>query len=174
MRKKKAPPTARRAFGAAMISVLCVSVAYTGPSYASSTALPDPCAAIPSTLIASAFRPEGAPQSSVATVRNVSTCSYGNDLTVSVGTTAIVNPAYAATVVKVPGLPHGTYMTYKGSTQTEILFYSGSAANAIYGVVRNFATIKKAPLERIATALFGGITGQSDPQATPSARLIGG
>ena len=96
----------------------------------------------------------------LSSVPNVSTCSYADgSLSISVGTTTIANPALPLKVVTVPGLPTGTYKTYKGSTQTEIVFFKGSAATGTYGVVRNFVKIKQAKLKTIAIALYKGISG---------------
>jgi len=157
-----------------MAGVLCGLVS-TGMSAAAPPGLPDPCTAVPSADIAAAFGLKSAPPSTLATVRNVSTCSFGSgQLTVSVGYTTIANPAVPAQVTLVAGLPHGTFMTYKGSTQSEILFYKGSAATGVYGVVRNFASIGKLKLETIAKALYSGMTGQPGTATGPSVNLVSG
>lgn len=165
-------PTAVLVAGAVLLSSCALMVA---GNAAAATSLVDPCAAVPSALIASALGVSEAPASNLASVMNVSTCNYGNgELTVSVGYTTIANPAPPAKVATVPGLPHGRYMTYARSTQTQIIFYQGTAATGIYGVVRNFAKIKKANLEAIARALNAGISGQPETQTTPSVQLVNG
>jgi hypothetical protein len=133
----------------------------------------DPCTAVPSALIATALGAPEAPTPTLATVMNVSTCNYGNgELTLSVGYTTIANQAPPAKVAAVPGLPHGKYMTYTHSTQTAIIFYQGTAATGLYGVVRNFAKIKKSNLQAIAIALNAGMTGSPDTQTAPAGQLV--
>src|ERR1019366_658417 len=96
--------------------------------------VPNPCAVVPSAEIAAALGRKSAPHSTLSAVNTTATCSYGTSLTLFVGYTAIANPATPALVAAVPGLPHGHFMTYKGSTQTEVLFFVGSAATGVYGV----------------------------------------
>jgi len=118
---------------------------------------------------------KAAPASTLASLPNIETCSFaGGKLSLSVGFTTIANPALPLKIVTVPGLPNGTYRTYVGSTQTEILFVKGAAATGIYGVVRNFVKIKQARLVTIAKALYAGIGAGSGTQTTPSVKLVGG
>jgi hypothetical protein len=87
-------------------------------------------------------------------------CSYaGGKLTLSVGYTAIGNPAMPAKLVPVPGIAHGTFATYAGSMQTQISFYVGSAATGTYGTVRSTGTITKKHLVAIARALARAVSG---------------
>ena len=130
-------------------------------SAAAQSPLPYPCGVVPTADIVAALGTKlGSVAPVLSSVQNVSTCSYaGGSLSISVGTTTIANPALPLKVVHALGLPTGTYKTYSGSTQTEIVFVKGSAATGTYGVVRNYAKIKQAKLlEAIAIALYKGIT----------------
>jgi hypothetical protein len=118
--------------------------------------LPNPCQIVPTSLIASALGTKKAPPGTASAVTNVSTCNYTGKLTISVGYTALTNPAPAVTEKAVPGLPHGTYEAFAGSTQTEVTFFEGTAASGVYGVVRNYVKIPKAKLVKIAVALSKG------------------
>jgi len=161
----------RSALPAGALSV-CALVSAGG---AAAAGLPNPCAAVPSAAIASALGLKHAPTSSLATLPKVTTCSFaGGKLTVAVGFTTLPNPAVPAKIVRVPGLPNGTYRTYAGSTQTEVLFFKGTAATGIYGVVRNFVRIPKLKLEAIARALSAAITPAGRTQSTPSVKLVSG
>ena len=142
---------------------------------AAETGLPNPCQAVPGAEIASALRLKHAPASALATVPKLSTCSFaGGKLTVSVGFTTLPNPRVPAKVVRVHGLPGGTYRTYAGSTQTEILFVKGPAATGVYGVVRNFVRISRQKLEAIAKALYAAIPQVAPTQPAPSVKLVSG
>ena len=152
-----ASPTIR--VGSLAAALACISLAWVG-SAAAQSPLPYPCGVVPTADIVAALGTKlGSVAPVLSSVQNVSTCSYaGGSLSISVGTTTIANPALPLKVVTVPGLPTGTYKTYSGSTQTEIVFVKGSAATGTYGVVRNYAKIKQAKLEAIAIALYKGIT----------------
>lgn len=160
---------------ATAIVVLGYALAQAGLGLASPAALPDPCAAVPSALVASALGVKHAPAFRLTSVNNTATCSYGTSLTVFVGLTAIVNPALPLRVSAVAGLPHGSYMTFRGSTQTEIRFVVGGTANGVYGVVRNYVRIPKPKLVKIAKALDAAMAGQSGTSTTPaSVHLVTG
>ena len=106
-------------------------------------------------------RPSGsrqAPASTSTAVINATTCSYkGGLLTISVGYTAITNPAPPSSVVKVAGLPNGQYETYAGSKASELTFFKGTAASGTYVVIRNYARIPQKKLVKIAKTLYGRI-----------------
>ena len=128
------------------------------PTGAAAGPLPNPCQVVSGPTIAAAFGITSAPPSTLTAITQSQTCSYrGGKLTISVGYTAIGNPAFPKTLMNVPGLPHGKFATYAGSTQTQVSFYKGSAATGIYGTVRNTGKISKAHLEAIALALYQGI-----------------
>jgi hypothetical protein len=156
-----------RAGTVAAASIAC-ALAFGAPSASAARLdLPDTCAVVPAKLIASALGVKRAPPSTLARVTTTATCSYkGGQITVSVGYTALTNPAPPLKVKKVSGLPHGFYATYKNSTQTQVSFYKGaSAATGIYGVVRNFARIPEKKLEAVAKALYAGISAAGGPPA---------
>jgi hypothetical protein len=120
--------------------------------------LPNPCQAVPAGVVASALGLQQPPTSTLATVTNASTCSFkGGMLTVSVGYTALTNPAPPLKETKVPGLPNGIYETYRGSTQTQVTFFKGTAASGLYAVIRSFGHIPKLKLEKVAKALYAGL-----------------
>jgi hypothetical protein len=153
----------QRPRGAAGAGVAClVGAAYvvlSGVPVASGarTAVPDPCQIVPKSLIAAAFGAKNAPPSTSTAVLNATTCSYKHGLlTISIGYTALTNPAAPLKTKKVAGLPHGLYETYSGTTQTAVTFINGTAATGLYGVVRNFGRIPEKKLEKIAKALSHG------------------
>jgi hypothetical protein len=123
-------------------------------------------------LIASAFDLRQAPSSTLTTVSGIATCTYNGELSLSDGYATLGNPGIPTKITKVPGLPQGTYMTYKNSSQTEIVFHTGTAAAGVYGVIRNYGAIKEAKLEKIALALYLGIRGAADTQTTPSVKIV--
>ena len=124
------------------------------PALAAGAAPANTCALVPASVIATAFGVKKAPASTLSSVTNASTCAYkGGLLTVSVGSTALTNTATPLKETKVPGLTNGIYETYKGSSQTEVTFYRGSATSGLYAVVRNFGHITGPKLEAVAKAL---------------------
>jgi hypothetical protein len=140
-----------------------------------SAALPNPCTAVPDTSIAALLGMKTPPPSTLSTVLNMQRCNYeGVKLTVQVGYTVMVNPAAPAKVTNVPGLPHGIYKTYRGSTWSEVSFYVGSAAKGTYGVVSNFGKIRRAKLEKIAKLLHAGIVGSGGSATTPGITIVPG
>lgn len=159
-----------------IVAVAIVGLVMVPVASARMTQLPDACGSVPSADVAAAFNSATPPASTEATVRNIQTCSFGSgQLTVSIGYTALGNPAIPVTVKSVPGLPHGEYMTYRGSTQTEIVFYEGSAATGVYCVVRNYAKISKKNLTLIAQAVNAALAGQTGTGAAPGGvHLISG
>lgn len=164
---------ARLAIGVALV---CLALAGASAGSGSAGQPPDPCTAVPAADVAAALHAATPPPSTLATVRNVQTCSFGTgQLTISIGYTALGSPAVPIKESAVPGIPHGYYMTYRATTQTEISFYVGSAATGVYGVVRNFAKISKKELIVIAQALYAGMAGLagSSSGAAPGAHLIG-
>ncbi len=152
-------------------SVLCALVS-AAPGLGAAAALANPCDAVPGTAIRALLGMKTAPTSTLATVTTMQTCSYtGVKLTVSVGLTVIQNPATPAKVKKVTGLPHGTYTTYAGSTQSQVLFYTGSAATGTYGVIRNYGKIREIKLEKIARTLYHAMA-SGQPSGQPAAVKI--
>jgi hypothetical protein len=144
---------------------------FAGHAVAADGSLPNPCELVSPSLVSSALGIKSAPVSRLSTVINVSTCAYkGGALTVSVGYTALTNPAPPATQAKVRGIPSGIFETYTGSTQTEVTFFKGTAATGIYGVVRNFAKIPKKKLLKVAVALYNGLGSSSG--GSPGGTLI--
>ena len=127
-------------------------------------------------MVAHALGLKTAPVSTASVVVTTQTCSYaGVKLTVAVGYTVIQNPARPVKSSKVKGLPHGTYTTYAGSTQTQVFFYKGTAATGIYGVIRNYGKIRRAKLEQFAKALYAAMPAPSagaQPAPTPGIQLI--
>ena len=141
------------------------------PAALASAPLPGACGLVSSSLIASALGTKKPPAGTLATVTNASTCSYNNVLTISVGYTALTNPAAPATQTKIAGIPNGIYETYSGSTQTQITFFKGAAATGVYCVVRNFGRIPKQKLIKVAKALSKAV-GSSAGGSTPGGSLI--
>lgn len=155
---------ARGGAGLALTFGLLLSVVAPASALAS---LPNPCSIVPGAVIASAFGVRTPPSATFASVPKVSTCAYGHgQLTVAVGFTVLGNPALPLRVVSVPGLPHGKYETYAGTTQSELIFVEGSTATGIYGVVRNYARIPESKLIKVAQALASALTSSN---ATPGA-----
>jgi len=131
---------------------------------------------VPPTVLAAALGVKQAPSSTLAQVTSVATCSFARGkLTVAVGYSTFANPAQPAHTTLIPSLPHGSYMTFKGSPQTEIVFYQGSAATGVYGVVRAFVPVKQGRLVSVARALAAAIVAGSASGATstiPSVQLV--
>ena len=169
------PPRTRARLGrvAAVTAIVLAAAAAIGLSgRAATSGLPDPCAAIPGKDVAAALDLKQPPASSLATITNVETCTFARGaLTVSVGFTSIAYPAPPKQVLPVAGLPNGTYRTYAGTNQTEILFLKGPAAHAVFGVVRNFATISRRDLAVIAKDLYASI---GTVAGGPSVGLVNG
>ncbi len=152
------PPIGGRAGAAALVTAGFLAACLAPVSLGAPATVPNPCQAVPGGVIAAAFGLAQPPPSTLSTVTNASTCSYKHGvLTVSVGYTAITNPAAPLKVGKVSGLPNGLYETYSGSTQSEVTFFRGAASNGLYAVVRNFARMPRAKLEKIARALYAGL-----------------
>jgi hypothetical protein len=152
-----APDTRLRASASAALAAACCLAAGAPVASAGRADLPDPCQIVPASLIASALGVKKAPAGTLVTVTNVSTCTYGSILSISVGYTALANPQHPASQSKVPGVPNGLYETYAGSTQTQITFVKGSAATGLYAVIRNFGRIPKKKLIKIAVAVSKGL-----------------
>ena len=172
---RNVPGGRSRILRSAAATLSCCACVWVGGGVAQgATGLPDPCRAIPSVDLNVALGLKQPPVSALASVPNVETCTFAKGrLSVSVGSTAIAYPARPLKVIPVPGLPDGTYRTFAGSTQTEIIFFKGGSTAGIYGVVRNFASIKQRLLERIAKALFAAVGQGSGRQTTPSGQLVG-
>ena len=135
-------------------------IALAGTAGANAVAPPDPCSLVPAAVIASAFGSK-LPPSTTSVTPDASTCSYKNgQLTIEVGSTALTNPATPFKTVKVAGLPHGLYETYAHTTQSQIVFYEGTAATGTYAVLRNYARIPKAKLIKVAKALNTALKSQ--------------
>jgi hypothetical protein len=153
----------------AVVTVLAAGALLVAASDASTavTVLPDPCQLVPSALVASAFGTRHAPASSSTAVTNASTCSYkAGQLTVSIGYTALTNPAAPAKVTKVGGLPAGQYETYAGTKASQLTFIKGAAANGIYVVIRNYGRIPLKKLVKIAKAVNAGLAGGGSSTGT--------
>ncbi len=102
---------------------------------ASAVAPPDPCSLVPPAAIASAFGLKAAPASTASVTPDSSTCSYKNgQLTIEVGSSALTNPASPTKTTKITGLPHGLFDSYAHTTQSQIVFYEGSAGDGTYAV----------------------------------------
>jgi hypothetical protein len=160
---------------AAVIAV-ALSAALCGAAVVSGAAalLPSPCDAVPGNLVAKALGLKKPPQATLTTVAGIETCSYkGIKLTVAVGTTAIQSSATPKTIARVSGLPHGRYTTYTGSKQSQILFSTGSGADAVFAVIRNYGTIRRSKLERFARALYAAMAGASGSGAPSGPTLVG-
>ncbi len=143
------------------------------PPSAAAAGIPDPCTAIPGIEVASALHLKQPPAAALATVNATQTCSFaGGKLTVSVGYSVLADPEPPLLTVNVPGLPHGRYMTYDGTAQTQIVFYLGSPASGVYGVIRNYATITKTPLEQIAKSLASAIASSSGSTSSVGDQLM--
>ncbi len=154
-------------------ALLCCGLVASPSGLGAPAALPNPCVAIPSAMVARALGMKTPPVSSLAVVNDTQTCSYaGVKLTVFVGYSAIESPAIPAKVVAVPGLPHGTYDTYAGSTQTAVTFYKGTAATGTYGVIRDYGKIRKVKLETLARVLYAAITGGGGGSSAPGVKII--
>jgi hypothetical protein len=169
-----ASKTARR-WGRAAASVAVLAYAGLAAAVcglAGATSIPNPCTAVPGTIVAAALGLAKPPATSLAVVSGTQTCSYGGVmLTVSVGLSVLKNPATPLKVQKVKGLEHGLYSTYLGSTQTQVAFYKGSAATGTYGVIRNFGKIPRASLERFAKALYAAI-GVGGSNGAPGTKIV--
>jgi hypothetical protein len=154
-------------------SLLCTvfaALAVTGTAIGSRATAPDPCVSVSPQAVASALGLKHPPKTSEAMIPTASTCAYaGVLLTVSVGSTAITNPAPPKKVVKVSGLPNGQYMTYSGSTQSQITFFKGTAATGTYGVIRNFGKISEAKLVHFAKLLYAAVSGGA---TTPGGGIV--
>lgn len=154
------------------VLVLVASGLAAGSAFAARADLPDPCAAVPATAVQKALGMKTTPVSAVSTVVNASTCSYsGVKVTVSVGLRALTNPAAPLKTVNVAAVPHGAYSTYAGSTQSQLTFYTGTAASGIYGVVRNYGKITQKSMVKLGKLLAAAMSGSS---ATASGGLING
>jgi hypothetical protein len=139
-------------------------------AFSARTDLPNPCQLVSTSLIASVLGTKHPPTGMLASVTNVSTCTFGRVLSISVGYTAITNPAAPATELKIAGIPGGLYETYTGSKQTEVTFIKGSAATGVYAVIRNFGKIPKTKLERVAVAVYKALGSASG--SAPGGGLI--
>jgi hypothetical protein len=141
-----------RSLGAWLGASLLVGLGAT--TGAGAVAPPDPCSLVPPAVIASVFAVKSPPASTTSVTPNASTCSYKNgQLTIEVGSSALTNPASPLKTTKVAGIPHGFYDSYAHTTQSQIVFYEGTAADGTYAVLRNFARIPKAKLIKVAKAL---------------------
>jgi hypothetical protein len=174
--KHGAASRARARLGSVAAAFCSCILATAGSGIASAAGLPNPCAVVPSAQIAAALGRKSAPPATLSAVNTTATCTYGSTLRLFVGYTAIVNPATPVLVAAVPGLPHGHFMTYKGSSQTAVLFYAGSAATGIYGVVRNYGKVSKSQLEKLAKLLYASAAGASGTSGAPptAVHLVGG
>jgi len=150
--------------GKSFVCTVFAALAVNGIATGSRETVPDPCVSVSPQVVASALGLKQPPKTSEAMIPTASTCSYtGVLLTVSVGSTAITNPAPPKKVVKVKGLPNGQYMTYSGSTQSQITFFKGTAATGTYGVIRNFGKISEAKLVHFAKLLYAAVSGSATP-----------
>jgi hypothetical protein len=158
---------------AAVVAAAGFGLFLSGVGFGTSTTFPNPCALVPSTAVASALGMKSPPTSSLATLSTSATCTYGNaKVSVSVGQTALLNSAPTKTRAPVKGLPHGIYSTFTGSTQTQIVFYTGTSATALYGVVRNYGKIRRAKLERFAKLLYAGMVGSGSSATQPGLKIL--
>ena len=132
-------------------------------SRVSASSLPDPCQVIPAAHIGAAFRTATPPTGTLTTVLSTETCLYvykGVSLSVFVGLNSIGSPGTARKASKVPNLPNGYYATFTDSKQTQVAFYKGDPATAVYGIVRSSnGTISKLRLQAIAKDLYASIPG---------------
>jgi hypothetical protein len=164
-------PSVRSALVALLVAA-CLFAGGAAAGRAASSGLPNPCLAVPNTVIASAFGLRAAPASVLTSLPNLSTCSYARgELTVAVGFTALGNPLPPEHVTSVGALPSGRYETFAGTTQTELVFIEGSAKTGLYGVLRNFARIPEAKLIKVAQALIKGM-GPAGANASGGGRTL--
>jgi hypothetical protein len=152
---KRRVPTGIAVFACAAV----LGSAATPAGSAERLVLPDPCSLIPASLIAAAFGVKKAPASTSTSVPNVETCSWNKgQLTISVGYTALTNPAAPLTVAKVPAVRGGQYETYPGK-KSQLTFVEGTAATGTYVVIRNYVRVPEKKLVTIAKALAHELTG---------------
>ena len=86
----------------------------------------NPCQILLPAAIAAAFGVAHAPASTMTTVTNVSTCSFNAGLlTISIGYTALTNPAPPLSTMKVPGITSGLYETF-GAKASQLTFDKGA------------------------------------------------
>jgi hypothetical protein len=156
-------PTVSRWLLASGTSVfVCLLAAFGATAGASGAGVPDPCTLVPNATIASVFGRATPPSASLAATSNTSSCSYGSKsvlLTIEVGFTALTNPELALRRTKVAGLPHGLYSTYAHTTQTQIVFYEGSAASGLYVVLRSYSKTSEGKLVKAAKAVNAALLG---------------
>lgn len=150
-----------------VITGLVAAVACVAPSLstASVTDAPNPCTLIPAATAKAVFGGKTTPSFVASAGPTTATCNYENGkLTVEIGASAFTNGAPALKTVKLKNLPHGVYSTFPHTTQTQIVFYEGTAASGTYVVIRNFVRIPEAKLVKIATVVnkaLGGATSSS-------------
>jgi hypothetical protein len=119
------------------LSAAAICLAAAGPASARRADVANPCQILPPSAIAAAFGVAHAPASTETTVTNVSTCSFkAGLLTISIGNTALTNPAAPLSTAKVAGIPSGLYETF-GAKASQLTFNKGGAATGIYVVIRN-------------------------------------
>ena len=72
-------------------------------------------------------------------------------------------------------VPHGAYSTYAGSTQSQLTFYTGTAATGIYGVIRNYGKVTQKSLVKLGKLLAAAMSGSSAlRERRPHQRLSAG
>lgn len=155
------------------MAVSCAALVAAALASGRATDLPNPCDAVPSTVVAKALGLKTPPAATLTTIASSETCYYpGVKLTIAVGSSVVQNPATAATLSSVPGLPHGRYTTYAGSKQSQLFFYTGDAATGVYAVLRNYGTIRRAKLERFAKVLYAAMGGASATGAPSGPTIV--
>ena len=146
------------------LSLAAVVLLTAAPGLGVTPALPNPCASVPPAVVASALGLKTAAGSKLYQVVRTATCSYrSGKLTLFVGYTSIGLPGTVAKSTRVSGLPHGFYNTYTNTVETQVTFYKGPAASAVYGIVTTTGAVSKPNLERIARLLYGSIGDPSVP-----------
>ncbi len=154
------------------LSAASICLAAAGPATAGPAEIANPCQILPPSAIAAAFGVAHAPASTETSVTNVSTCSFkAGLLTISIGYTALTNPAAPLSTAKVAGIPSGLYETF-GAKASQLTFNKGGAATGVYVVIRNYARIPKKKLVTLAKALYkridaGGSSGSGGGTLIP-------
>ena len=146
--------------GLTAVAIACLATAW---ATASASAAPDPCALVPAATVKAVFGGTATPTFVASATATTATCNYNNGkLTVEIGATALTNLAPALKTTKVKTIPHGVDPTFAHSTQTQIVFYEGSAANGTYIVIRNYVRIPEGKLLKIATVLNKALAGDTN------------
>ena len=152
----------------ATAALLCAGLIPAGAAHASAKDVPNPCVAVPSSMVAHALGLKTA-----AGVNPVGCLQHADLLLRRRQADRVRRPDRAKKSGHAPEAQEGggsrarDVHHVRGSTQTQITFYKGTAATGIYGVVRNFGKIRRAKLEEFAKALSAAIgSGGSGGQPT--------